>query len=84
MDSLRNFITDGVPLRSLRARRLRYYTCTTYQSLFKVVVSMYFSFRFYVFPFVGFGAKQNKTRQCFIWSLIQSYVHRLYPNNLKS
>ena len=24
-----------------------------------------------------------KTRQCFIWSLIQSYVYRLYPNNLK-
>ena len=28
--------------------------------------------------------RQDKTRQCFIWSLIQSYVHRLYPNNLKS
>ena len=28
--------------------------------------------------------QQDKTRQCFIWSLIQSYVHRLYPNNLKS
>ena len=27
---------------------------------------------------------QDKTRQCFIWSLIQSYVYRLYPNNLKS
>ena len=25
---------------------------------------------------------QDKTRQC--WSLIQPYVHRLYPNNLKS
>ena len=23
-------------------------------------------------------------RLCFIWSLIQSYVYRLYPNNLKS
>ena len=22
----------------------------------------------------------DKTRQCFIWSLIQSYVYRLYPN----
>ena len=21
----------------------------------------------------------DKTRQCFIWSLIQSYVYRLYP-----
>ena len=30
------------------------------------------------------GAGQDKTRKCFIWSLIQSYVHRLYPNNLKS
>ena len=28
--------------------------------------------------------RQDKTRQCFIWSLTQSYVHRLYPNNLKS
>ena len=28
--------------------------------------------------------RQDKTRQCFIWSLIRSYVHRLYPNNLKS
>ena len=28
--------------------------------------------------------QQDKTRQCFIWSLIQSYVHRLYPNHLKS
>ena len=27
--------------------------------------------------------RQDKTRQCFIWSLIQSYVYRLYPNNLK-
>ena len=27
---------------------------------------------------------QDKTRQCFIWSLIQLYVHRLYPNDLKS
>ena len=45
MDSLPNFITHGAPLRSLRARRLPYYTCTTYQSLFKVVVTMYFSFR---------------------------------------
>ena len=27
--------------------------------------------------------RQDKTRQFFIWSLIQSYVHRLYPNNLK-
>ena len=26
--------------------------------------------------------RQDKTRQCFIWSLIQSYVHRLYANNL--
>ena len=26
---------------------------------------------------------QDKTRQCFIWSLIQSYIYRLYPNNLK-
>ena len=25
---------------------------------------------------------QDKTRQCFIWSLIQSYVYRLYLNNL--
>ena len=31
-----------------------------------------------------FFPRQEKTRQCFIWSLIQSYVHRLYPNNLKS
>ena len=28
--------------------------------------------------------RQDKTKQCFICSLIQSYVHRLYPNNLKS
>ena len=28
--------------------------------------------------------RQDKTRQCFMWSLIQSYVYRLYPNNLKS
>ena len=28
--------------------------------------------------------RQDKTRQCFIWSLTQSYVYRLYPNNLKS
>ena len=27
--------------------------------------------------------RQDKTRQCFIWSLIQSYVYRLYPNNFK-
>ena len=27
--------------------------------------------------------REDKTRQCFIWSLIQSYVYRLYPNNLK-
>ena len=27
---------------------------------------------------------QDKTRQCFIWSLTQSYDHRLYPNDLKS
>ena len=27
-------------------------------------------------------SRQDKTRQSFIWSLIQSYVHRLYPNNL--
>ena len=27
--------------------------------------------------------RQDKTKQCFIWSLIQSYVYRLYPNNLK-
>ena len=26
-------------------------------------------------------SRQDKTTQCFIWSLIQSYVH-LYPNNL--
>ena len=25
--------------------------------------------------------RQDKTRQCFIWSLIQSCVYRLYPNN---
>ena len=28
--------------------------------------------------------RQDKTGQCFIWSLIQSYVRRLYPNNSKS
>ena len=31
--------------------------------------------------------EQDKTRQDYleiIWSLIKSYVHRLYPNNLKS
>ena len=32
---------------------------------------------------ISFKTRQDKTRQCFIWSLIQSYVHRLYPNNLK-
>ena len=26
---------------------------------------------------------QDKTRKCFIWSLRQSFVYRLYPNNLK-
>ena len=26
---------------------------------------------------------QDKTRLCFIWSLVQSYVYRLYQNNLK-
>ena len=31
----------------------------------------------------GSLTRQDKTRQCFIWSLIQSYVYRLYPNNLK-
>ena len=31
----------------------------------------------------GTLTRQDKTRQCFIWSLIQSYVYRLYPNNLK-
>ena len=30
-----------------------------------------------------YALRQDKTRQCFIWSLIQSYVYRLYPNNLK-
>ena len=25
-------------------------------------------------------SRQDKTRQCFIWSLTQSYVYRLYPN----
>ena len=29
------------------------------------------------------GVSQDKTRQCFIWSLIQFYIYRLYPNNLK-
>ena len=29
-------------------------------------------------------SRQDKRRQCFIWSLIQSYAHRLYPNNLSS
>ena len=33
---------------------------------------------------VGNRKRQDKTRQCFIWSLIQSYVYRLYPNNSKS
>ena len=32
---------------------------------------------------ISFKTRQDKTKQCFIWSLIQSYVHRLYPNNLK-
>ena len=32
----------------------------------------------------SFRNRQDKTRQCFIWSLIQSYVYRLYLNNLKS
>ena len=31
---------------------------------------------------ISFKTRQGKTRQFFIWSLIQSYVHRLYPNNL--
>ena len=31
----------------------------------------------------GTLTRQDKTRQCFIWSLIQSYVYRLYPNNLE-
>ena len=30
-----------------------------------------------------FFLRQKKTRQCFIWILIQPYVHRLYPINLK-
>ena len=35
--------------------------------------------------FLGENSKtRQETRQCFIWSLIQSYVHPLYPNNLKS
>ena len=32
---------------------------------------------------ISFKTRQDKTKQCFIWSLIQSYVHRLYPNKLK-
>ena len=32
---------------------------------------------------ISFKTRQDKTRQFFIWSLIQSDVHRLYPNNLK-
>ena len=32
---------------------------------------------------LGEEPRQDKTRQCFIWSLIQSYAYRLYPNNLK-
>ena len=38
------------------------------------------SFRMQTLSFVP---RQDKTRQWFIWSLILSYVYRLYPNNLK-
>ena len=30
-------------------------------------------------PFICDKTRQDKTRQCFIWSLIQSYVYRLNP-----